>query len=57
MQEMRMQWSVGDDSHWRRMSQFTFVSAMVSALHPPEISYDEILIPIILVTLGGAFVR
>ena len=52
---MRMQWSVGDDSHWRRMSQFTFVSATVSALHPPEISYDEILIPIILVALGGTF--
>ena len=55
MQEMRMQWSVGDDSHWRRKSQFTFVSATVSALHPPEISYDEILIPIILVALGGTF--
>ena len=54
---MRMQWSVGDDSHWRRKSQFTFVSAMVSAFVSPEISYDEILILMILVTLGGAFVR
>ena len=51
------QWSVGDDSHCRRMSQFTFVSATVSALHPPEISYDEILIPMVMVILGWAFVR
>ena len=35
----------------------TFVSAMVSAFVSPEISYDEILILMILVTLGGAFVR
>ena len=54
---MRMQWSVGEDSHWRRMSQFTFVSTMVSAFVPPEISYDEILILMVMVTLGGAFVR
>ena len=51
------QWSVGDDSHWRRKSQFTFVSATVSALHPPEISYDEILIPMVMLPLGEAFVR
>ena len=54
---MRMQWNVGDDSHCRRMSRFTFVSAMVSAFVPPEISYDEILILMVMVTLGGAFVR
>ena len=36
MQEMRMQWSVGDHSPWRRMSQFTFVSAMVSAFVSPR---------------------
>jgi len=51
------QWSVGDDSQCRRMSQFTFVSTMVSAFVPPEISYDEILILMVMVTLGGAFVR
>ena len=48
---------MGDDSHCRRMEQFTFMSAMVSSLCPPEISYDEILILMVMVTLGGAFVR
>ena len=33
---MRMQWRVGDDSPWRRMSQFTFVSAVVSAFVFPR---------------------
>ena len=48
---------MGDDSHCRRMSQFTFVSAIVSAFVSQEISYDEILILMVMVTLGGAFVR
>ena len=30
------QWSVGDDSHCRRKSQFTFVSAMVSTFVSPR---------------------
>ena len=38
-------------------SQLTFVSAMVSTLCPPEISSDEILIPIVMVSTGGAFLR
>ena len=36
MQEMRMQWRVGDDSPWSRMSQITFVSAMVSIFVSPR---------------------
>ena len=54
---MRVQWSVGDDSPWRRMSQFTCVCAIHSTFVSPGISYDEILIPMVMVTLGGAFVR
>ena len=34
-QEMKMQWSVAE-GHWRRMSQFTFVSAVVSAFVSPR---------------------
>ena len=54
---MRMQWSVGDDSHCRRMSQFTFVSAIVSAFVSQEISYDKILIHVVMTSIGGASVR
>ena len=54
---MRVQWSVGDGSPWRRMSQFTCVCATDSTFVSPGISYDEILIPMLMVSIGGAFVR
>ena len=57
MQEMRMQWKVGDDSPWGGWARSHFYLLWSQPLCPPEISYDETLILMVMVTLGGAFVR
>lgn len=56
MQEIKDAVGVGDNSPWRRMSHITFLSAMVS-IFVSQILHDEILIPMLMVSIGGAFVR
>ena len=57
MQEMRMQWRVGDDSPWGGWARSHFYLLWSQPLCPPEVSYYEILIPMVMVTPGGAFVK
>ena len=57
MQEMRMQWRVGDDSPWGGWASSPLYLLWSQPLCPPEISYDETLILMVMVTLSGAFVR
>ena len=57
MQEMRMQWRVGDDSPWGGWARSPLYLLWSQPLCPPEISYDEMLIPMEMASIGGAFVR
>ena len=57
MQEMRMQWRVGDDSPWGGWARSPLYLLWSQPLCPPEISYDKILIPIVMASIGGVFVR